>query len=263
VLGALKDNTLYQSDLGSVSNGKGDYVFAGVTKTALIRRALLAFDVAAHVPRGATITAVELRLNMSMSITGPQVQHLHRVLNNWGEGTSDAIGGEGAGTLATRNDATWLHTFWSSQFWSAPGGDFAATPSASQTVDGIGYYYWSGPDMAADVQQWLDDPATNFGWLIRDTEAGTTTTKRYDSRELEVPALVPQLTVQYDPPTPCPADVDDSGEVNGLDLAQLLGLWTGAATYSSCPPHTAYDLNQDCKVNGLDLAMLLAAWGPC
>jgi hypothetical protein len=61
----------------------------------------------------------------------------------------------------------------------------------------------------------------------------------------------------------CPEDFDSSGVVNGFDLATLLGQWTGAATYSPCPPFKPQDLNSDCKVNGLDLGMLLAAWGPC
>jgi hypothetical protein len=62
---------------------------------------------------------------------------------------------------------------------------------------------------------------------------------------------------------PCPADFDASGGVNGLDLAQLLGQWSGAATYAPCPPPKPQDLNGDCKVNGLDLALLLGAWGAC
>lgn len=65
------------------------------------------------------------------------------------------------------------------------------------------------------------------------------------------------------PGTPCPADLNGSGAVNGIDLALLLGAWTGAATYSPCPPFVNADLNDDCKVNGLDLALLLGAWGPC
>jgi hypothetical protein len=62
---------------------------------------------------------------------------------------------------------------------------------------------------------------------------------------------------------PCPGDVDSSGSVTGIDLAQLLGQWTGAATYAPCLPSDAQDLNGDCKINGVDLALLLGAWGPC
>jgi hypothetical protein len=62
---------------------------------------------------------------------------------------------------------------------------------------------------------------------------------------------------------PCVADLDGGGSVNGLDLALLLGAWTGAAMYAPCPPYQPADFNDDCKVNGLDLALLLGAWGPC
>lgn len=62
---------------------------------------------------------------------------------------------------------------------------------------------------------------------------------------------------------PCPADFDGSHVVNGIDLAILLGQWSGAAVYAPCPPFKLQDLNHDCRVNGLDLAILLAAWGAC
>jgi glucose/arabinose dehydrogenase len=57
------------------------------------------------------------------------------------------------------------------------------------------------------------------------------------------------------------ADLNDDGVVNGFDLALLLGQWTGAATYSPCPPMIQADFNGDCKINGIDLAVLLGAWG--
>lgn len=53
----------------------------------------------------------------------------------------------------------------------------------------------------------------------------------------------------------CAADLDDSGNVNGADLAQLLSVWGTA--------HTNADLNGDGIVNGADIASLLSQWGQC
>jgi hypothetical protein len=62
------------------------------------------------------------------------------------------------------------------------------------------------------------------------------------------------------PPLPNPADLNGDGQVNGFDLALLLGQWgrcpvMGAA--GSCPA----DLDGSGAVGGFDLAILLAAWG--
>lgn len=61
----------------------------------------------------------------------------------------------------------------------------------------------------------------------------------------------------------CPSDFDGDCCTKGLDLAFILGAWTGAGTYSPCPPYSIYDLNEDCKINGLDIAILLGAWDTC
>lgn len=58
-----------------------------------------------------------------------------------------------------------------------------------------------------------------------------------------------------------PADLNGDGDVDGFDLAILLGQWTGGTAYVPCPPHESADLNADCRVNGFDLALLLGAWG--
>ena len=58
--------------------------------------------------------------------------------------------------------------------------------------------------MVADVQSWLVNPASNFGWLVLGDESGSGTAKRFDTRESASP---PVLTVEYTPgltPTPFP-----------------------------------------------------------
>lgn len=63
-------------------------------------------------------------------------------------------------------------------------------------VAGVGPYQWTGPGLVADVQAWLDDPATNFGWLIKGNEFNFPTTKRFDTRE-NAPGVRPTLTVEF------------------------------------------------------------------
>jgi hypothetical protein len=203
-----KDNTLYEfvpAD-GDVSNALGNHFFAGKTAMGELRRGVLAFDITESIPAGSTITGVTLSMNMSRApISVAYPVELHKLLADWGEGTSQASGEEGDGAPATPNDATWRHRFFDTIFWAAQGGDFSATVSASQSVSVVGPYTWSSPQMVADVQDWLDNPAGNFGWLVLGDEKPTLTAKRFDTRESASP---PVLTIQYRPagprPTPTP-----------------------------------------------------------
>jgi len=200
----IKDNTLYQYDPveGDVSNALGNHFFAGATGTAELRRGVLAFDIAGNVPAGSTILGVTLSLNMSRTPTGTaRTVELHKLLADWGEGTSVAPGEEGEGAPATTNDATWRHRFFDTIFWTTQGGDFSATVSANQSVGSVGVYTWSSSQMRADVQSWLDDPASNFGWLVLGDESEIATAKRFDTRESASP---PVLTIQFRPPGPRP-----------------------------------------------------------
>jgi hypothetical protein len=100
----------------------------------------------------------------------------------------------------------------------------------------------------ADVQGWVNQPATNFGWLVQGNEITLQSVKRFDSREAGA-ATRPQLTVVYTPSNP--ADLNTDGAVNAADLAILLSGWGTAG---------AGDINGSGLVDGVDLAALLAAW---
>ncbi len=192
-----KDNTLYEFDPddGDHSNGAGFHFFAGETAMSELRRGVLAFDIAGSIPPGSIITSVTLSMNMSRTISEtPRIVELHKLLADWGEGTSHAPGEEGDGAPATTNDATWRHRFFDTIFWAMQGGDFSPTVSASQSVGPLGQYTWSSAQMVADVQSWVNNPASNFGWLVLGDESAAGTTKRFDTRESASP---PVLTIEY------------------------------------------------------------------
>ncbi len=56
----------------------------------------------------------------------------------------------------------------------------------------------------------------------------------------------------------CPADIDQSGAINGVDLAAILNNW---ATSGGKQPRS--DVNGDGIVDGADLAEVLNSWGAC
>ena len=204
-LGASKDNTLFENVSGAISNGQGSYLYSGMTAIGGLRRGLIAFDLSA-IPAGSTITNVSFSIRVSRTITASERTGLHRMLANWGEGQSNSNGqaGGGGGAPAEPGDATWTHAFFGSAPWTNLGGDFDAAPSAGQQLVGTGFYTFSGTGLIQDVQSWVDNPSTNFGWAIIGNEAVSGSAKRLDSRNHPTPANRPSLTVTYTP-IPSPA----------------------------------------------------------
>jgi spore coat protein A len=199
-IGPSQDNTIYAEN-GTVSNGAGEHIFAGRTNDGNVRRALVQFDIAAAVPAGSTISSVSLTLHLSRTRTQNQTVSLRRVLASWGEGTSNAGGEEGGGAAAVAPDATWTYRRWQTSLWTAPGGDYNGTVSASTTIGGgTGDFTWSSATMTADVQGWLNTPSGNFGWMVFGNESGTKVTKRFDSRENTTAAYRPRLVINFTAP---------------------------------------------------------------
>lgn len=257
VVTPTKDNSIFSADIAN-SNGIGDGVFCGRTGahgSSTLQRSLLAFDVASHVPAGSTITGATLTLTLLNSVSEEQTHTLHVLLADWGEGTSNAPGGGGA--PATSGDATWLFRFFATDVWNDLGGDFTETVTASAEV-GLepGPITW-GPtaEMTADVQGWLDDPATNFGWIMRGNEKDTHTAKKFASKDHEDKLIHPALVIEFTTSS-CPEDLDGSGDVGFQDILRVISGW---GPCEGCPE----DLDGSGDVGFGDLLRILGAWGPC
>jgi hypothetical protein len=244
-LSPSQDNTLYESATGILSNGAGEYLFAGRTDGGLIRRALLQFDIAGSLPAGSTINSASLNLNVSRTRQNTQRSTaLHRVLAGWGEGGSNAVQNEGQGAPADTNDATWIHrSRYPDVLWASPGGDYVALASATAAVGGNASYTWSGTGLVADVQSWLDNPVTNFGWLVHGDESVFQTAKRFDSSENATVTRRPTLIIDFTPGgggatgACCYADTCDV--VTAAVCATVGGTYQGDGTVCTpdpCPP---------------------------
>jgi hypothetical protein len=256
VLTPLKDNTLIQIANGSLSQGSSEYFYVGRVGSmggGTIRRGVIAFDVAGSVPAGSTVASAVLKLQMNLTNTGAQTIRLKRMLEDWGEGASVGFGGQGV--PAERGDATWLHQFYPADLWTTPGGVFTSTISAQLTVNQSGtYLFGTTAQMTADVQGWVDDAATNFGWLVQGNESATQTMKQFGAKENKFRPFVPTLTITYTPPKLGDLNLDRA--VDGADLGILLAAWGACVVDQPCTG----DLNDDDVIDGADLGVLLAAW---
>ena len=256
VLDAERDATIYEEGNGANANGSGSYLFTGRTDSqngSAERRALLAFPITDAVSEGSTITSVSLELTMSRTQSGAQTVGLHRLLEDWSEGPSDPSGQEGGGASAVAGDVTWIHREFSGTLWTTAGASFAQSASATMQVAEEGDYSFSStPELVADVQGWLEDPSSNFGWVLVVDSPPSGSAKRFDSRENSTASNRPKLTINYEadlgkptasfrftPAHPWPGDeVRFSDDSTGEPTSWLWDFGDGQTSQQQNPNHT-------------------------
>ncbi len=219
-LHSVKDNTIFQDDPFG-SNGHGVGMLAGKDFSNQETRALFQFDIDDQIPSDATIVSAEVLLTMDWTNDlysfGSENFSLHRLLASWGEGASNnGAQPEQPGALesaqAVAPDATWIWSNFAPSFsgtsWATSGGDFSPTASSTSAVTTWpGLFAWpSTPELVSDVQEMLNNPAANFGWILKSANlasAGNGEARRFSTREgLNAPIL--RVTYELPPPPPIP-----------------------------------------------------------
>ncbi len=207
-----RDTSIFSENVDNSEGGNASLfvgrisdVFGGNVVTT--RRGLIGFDISA-IPAGATIQSVELQFTITRnSVRDAQttdIFNMHQIQADWGEGTVDGGDLNGVGSAADPGDATWASNFSGSSSWATAGGDFDPTVSASITnltivTPGVttADVTFSGPGLVADVQDWVDNPGSNYGWLLMaDPSNGEKSARIFASRESNTP---PVLTINYVP----------------------------------------------------------------
>jgi hypothetical protein len=119
-------------------------------------RALFSFDLSS-VPSGATIKSASLELTVVNNPGLDKIIAVHRVA-------------QGSNRSWVEGQVTWQQ-YKTGSNWTASGGDFVAAPSDSEPVSGSAA---AGTvvlfQVLADAQSFHATPATNYGFLIKDSQ---------------------------------------------------------------------------------------------
>ena len=157
-----------------------------------------------------------------------------------------------------KNGAVWVlflnvdGTVKAHQKISATQGDFTGTlengDEFGSSVAGLGDLDGDGVGDLAVGARGDDDGGSDRGavWVLFLNEGGTVTAHQ-------------KISDTEDGDLPCPGDVDGDGEVDYVDLLDLLAAWGPCDSCDNCPA----DVDDDCVVGLLDFLLVLTNWGPC
>lgn len=204
------DTTLFSLNSDHSLGSEPDLIVGGVARGGHRARMLVRFPGVTNLPAGAVVTSVSVAFSVTReNSVGPAATvGLHRVLQEWGEGTGTGQTGSAAGTGA----ATWVNRAHPTTAWGAPGGladaDYVSAASVQSTWDvPARYTVASTSALVADVEAWRSTPEANHGWiLIASNEAVARSARRVSGREA-VAAQRPLLRIEYQIPSPVPPEI--------------------------------------------------------
>lgn len=189
-LTATEDTEIWNNNATDANKNYGscDKIYLNGASTAPKDRVLVRFNLSS-IPSNAIVSSATYRL---VKLSGDNTSintSVHRLTNNWTEGTASCTGTTGV--------ASWNNRMASTP-WTTPGGDFFATPAASINVAGNGTYNWT---ITSLVQDWVSGTHSNFGLITKYTTENINAEKEFASTENGTAANRPSLSVTYAVPT--------------------------------------------------------------
>ena len=227
------------------SQNMGAHTHAPVGKTHgdRLNRGAFQFDIAGLITSSAAVTGATFEFEVTVQ-GGPEGQEgvnfdLHRLLNEWDEGTGGSNVGEDTGDGITWANAT------ATDLRTKLGGDFEAMSLGATFVGGPDDYTISSDDLASYVQNVLNGSTNDSGLLLKaNPETVDGSAARVTTREANNGA---RLVVQFNA-TILLADVNLDGGVNLLDVLPFIDRISNRIFQFEA------DCNEDGTVDLLDVA---------
>ena len=200
---APSDDTFINSANPNNNNGGSASIYTGKSGQGGLMRGLIRFGMPTSLAGRVTVSNVQLNLTTRAVGSGAPgtaaTDSLFAITQAWVQG--NGVGN--AQTLFTVGQActvgaTWIQASSPGTNWTPLGGAVVGASSASASVPAAtgALVTWSAPGMSADVQGWIDTPATNHGWRISSsTEVVSGQAQRFYSSESGT--SVPSLAITY------------------------------------------------------------------
>ncbi len=151
-------------------------------------RMLVKFDMNGYIPSDAVVEKAYLTVYAG-AVTSPGVSAVcHKLTKPWLEGTTCGSGATGA---------TW-NTYNSVNTWTTAGGDFETAACSAGTLEIRTADNYSEVEIsAATVQEWVDNPSSNYGMIIKAQDESIAGDVSVFTNESGTPCMKPRLTVYY------------------------------------------------------------------
>ncbi len=171
---AAAGDALIHAGMKTTNFGAGHFLYVGGSD---INRSVLRFDVSS-IPAANPVLSAKVKVYVDAYGGGGSPADLaaYKLTTAWNEAT-----------------VTWKTP------WTTQGGDFDAA-AVTKPIVKTDVGTWKEFDITPWVQQWVANPATNNGILLRLINEGSFTTYRLPSSEHWIPAEAPVLTVEYGVP---------------------------------------------------------------
>lgn len=162
----IRENNTGYSDTSPILQVKPD--------TSIAFRSLIHFDISGNITPTVTIDCAYLLLYETTTITTGQTVYVHPLTESWID-----------------SESNWFDRT-SAQTWTTPGGTYdSAVTSFSPDTLGV-----RSIDLTWLVQQWVDNPGSDLGILLRSTTTGDNAAVEFASLEDGVNPP-PRLIIQY------------------------------------------------------------------
>jgi hypothetical protein len=149
-----------------------------------LQRDLIRFNTSS-IPSNAEIVSANLIMTKVGGNSDGTNVSVHRVTNDWTEGTGSCSG--------TSGTANWVKRTTSSN-WSSQGGDFVSQAEANVNVGGNGTYNWNITDL---VGGWRNGTFSNFGLMLKFTTENVNKEMNFASAEYSTSSSRPYISVNY------------------------------------------------------------------